>query len=119
MTYCAQNVWLGFGSLLAFLTPVLTMKRTPAMNSADDLSFCLSFPSAGVVGTHCHTQALFSGFDNSKGLQGLHDTPQTFAVVIVHIWDVMQSPASPRICLGNRGHTLVVHTGTIKPRFSS
>lgn len=42
MTYCVQNVWLGFSSLLAFLTPVLTMKRTPAMNSEDDLTASVS-----------------------------------------------------------------------------
>lgn len=67
------------------------------------------------MGTHCHTQTLFSGFDNSKGLQGLNDTAQTFAVVIVHIWEVVQSSD----LLGNLDHTLVVPTGTIKPRFSS
>lgn len=40
-------------------------------------------------------------------------------VVVVHIWEVVQSLASPLICLGNLGHTLVVHIDTIKPRFSS
>lgn len=41
-TYRAQYVWLGFGSPLAFLTPVLPMKRTPAMNSEDGFSVSVS-----------------------------------------------------------------------------